>query len=111
MAINNAVKELLSADPPVDAVLFESNMIALSSLKYINTLPLKVPQDLAIASFDQAAILDIFYPPVTYIRQPLEEIGQLAIESLLKNMQNPSLVTTVNVKAELIIQQSTKTLE
>jgi LacI family transcriptional regulator len=107
-AIENAVKELLSVSPAVDAVLFGSNVIAMCSLKYINTLPLNVPNDLAIVSFDQASMLDIFYSPVTYIKQPLEEIGQLAIKTLLESMKDSSAVTQIKLQAELIIQQSTK---
>jgi len=105
--IQHAVDDLLSIDPPVDAVLLGSNSIATCSLKYINTLPVKVPEQVAIISFDQSEILDVFYSPVTYIKQPLEAIGQLAIKSLLNTMGNPSSITALNVKAELIIQKST----
>ncbi len=106
-AIENAVKELLSADPPINAVLFGSNMIATCSLKYINTLKIKVPNDLAIVSFDQAAVLDIFYAPVTFIKQPLEEIGLLAVKVLLENMKDTAAITQIQLQGELIIQQST----
>jgi LacI family transcriptional regulator len=107
LAIENAVKELLSAEPPIDAVLFGSNMIATCSLKYINTLKIKVPNDLAIVSFDQAAVLDIFYAPVTFIKQPLEEIGLLAVKVLLENMKDTAAVTQIQLQGELVIQQST----
>ena len=108
--IETAMDELLSIEPAVDAVLLGSNQIAVNSLKYINTLPIKVPKDLAVISFDQAEMLDVFYSPVTYIKQPLEEIGQLAIKSLIDCIHDPSSLTALNLKAELIIQQSTGAL-
>jgi LacI family transcriptional regulator len=102
--------DLLSIEPGVDACSLGSNQIAVYSLKYINTLAIKVPKDLAVISFDQAEMLDVFYSPVTYIKQPLEEIGQLAIKSLMDCMHDPASLTALNLKAELIIQQSTATL-
>lgn len=107
-AIENAVKELLSAAPSIDAVLFGSNIIAMHSLKYINSLSLKVPNDLAIVSLDQAEMLDIFYSPVTYVKQPLEEIGQLPIKALLETIKNATAITEIKLKAELVIQQSSE---
>lgn len=77
-------------------------------LKYINSLSLNVPNDLAIVSFDQAEMLDIFYSPVTYVKQPLEEIGQLAIKALLETIKNATAITEIKLKAELVIQQSSE---
>jgi LacI family transcriptional regulator len=106
--IKEAVRDMLSANPPVDAVLFGSNKIATSSLKLINSLSLRVPYDLAVICFDHTDMLDLFYSPVTYINQPLEEIGRMAVESLLSNMKNTAVITTVQLNASLVIQQSTK---
>ena len=106
-AIETAIKELLQADPGLDAILLGSNTIATGGLRYINKLTLKVPEDLAIISFDQAEMLDVFYSPITYVKQPLEEIGKLAIEAILNQVANPDAITTLNVKAELIVQEST----
>lgn len=110
-AIEKAVKDLLSASPPVDAMLFGSNMIAMWSLKYINTLTVKVPDDLALICFDQSEMLDVFYSPVTYVKQPLEEIGRSAIKVLLKNIEDTDSISSTTLQAELIIQQSTKALQ
>lgn len=106
-ALETAINDLLLLKPSIDALMLGSNTIATAGLRYINKLSLKVPGDLAIISFDQAEMLDVFYSPVTYIKQPLEEIGRLAIKTLLENMSDPEAISTVNVPAELVIQQST----
>jgi LacI family transcriptional regulator len=106
--IEKAVRELLSSDPRIDAVLFGSNRIATCSLKLINSLSVKVPDDLAVICFDHTEMLDLFYSPVTYVEQPLEEIGKLAIKNLLESIKDPSVMTATIVKAKLIVQQSTK---
>lgn len=102
-----ALTGFLEAEKRFDALILGSNTIASYVLRRINTLPVKVPRDIAILSFDQAEILDLFYAPVTHIRQPLREMGQLATRVLLDNLEKQSLITQMEMKAELIIQQST----
>ena len=106
VAIESALKELLSAKPSINAIVFGSNVIAMCCLKYINSLTLKVPQDLAIISFDQADLLDIFYAPITYIKQPLEEIGLSAIKALLESIKDSNSITEKKLPHMLIKRQS-----
>ncbi len=106
--IENAIDTLLSAVPRVDALILGSNTIATCGLRYINKLPVKVPSDIALISFDQAEMLDVFYSPVTYVKQPLEEIGRLAIKTLLETIANPKGLISIKVPATLVVQESTK---
>lgn len=107
-AIEKAVHELISLDEPVDAILFGSNSIAVHGVKYINTLPLKVPKDISIISFDETESLDLFYAPITYIKQPMHEMGQLSTKILLDCIFKNNRVSQVNMQAELVIRSSTK---
>jgi LacI family transcriptional regulator len=101
--IEKAIHELLYLDPPIDALLFGSNRIAVLGLKYINALPLTVPKDLAIISFDETEALDLFYAPVAYVRQPLQEMGRLATKLLLECIEKNDKITQVNMQAELVV--------
>jgi LacI family transcriptional regulator len=105
-----ATKELLSSDPAPDALLFASNRIAEHAVKYINTLSLKVPDQLALVSFDETECLDLFYAPLTYLRQPLKEMGKEATRILLDGLDSSVRVTQVNMEAELVVRQSTGTI-
>lgn len=105
--IHKALDELLGGNDPVEAILFGSNRIAAIGLRYINDLPLKVPRQLAIVSFDETEALDLFYAPLTCIKQPLHEMGQMATRILLSSMENNKTPGQVHLKAELIIRQST----
>lgn len=106
--IEKAVDDILSSDSRPDALLLSSNKIANIGLRYINSLPLKVPEDLAVASFDQADILDFFYAPVTYIKQPLEEMGQMTIKILDEEINKSAAISQINLKGELVIRDSTR---
>ncbi|MDR3714316.1 MAG: substrate-binding domain-containing protein [Puia sp.] len=106
-AVEKALQELLSMPQPVDALLFASNTIALHALKHINAMGIKVPQELAVLSFDETEAFDLFYAPLTYIRQPLQEMGQAATRILLESIGRNNKITQVNLEGELVIRQST----
>jgi DNA-binding LacI/PurR family transcriptional regulator len=40
------------------------------------------------------------------VKQPLEEIGRLAIETMLSQLAEPEKIITLSVKAELVLQES-----
>ncbi|MEO6719764.1 MAG: substrate-binding domain-containing protein [Ferruginibacter sp.] len=105
--INEVIDELLAVDEPVDAILFASNEIALHGLIYLNELKIKVPEQLAIITFDGLASWDLFYAPLTYIRQPLQEMGELATKILLENIENTKQLQQFNLPGSLIVRAST----
>jgi LacI family transcriptional regulator len=104
--IEKAVKDLLNAAEPVDGLIFTSNIIAAHALKFINTLAVKVPDDLAIVSFDETEALDLFYAPLTYIKQPLREMGAMATKILLENIASNNRITQVDMEPQLMVRAS-----
>ena len=106
--IEKAIKDLLNAPNAVDGVVFASNIIASYALRYINTLSIRVPDDLAIVSFDETEALDLFYAPLTYIRQPLREMGAMATKILLECIASNNRTTQVDMEPELIVRASTR---
>jgi LacI family transcriptional regulator len=106
-AVEKSLQELLSLSQPVDAILFASNTIALHGLKHINAMGVRVPEELAIVSFDETEAFDLFYAPLTYIKQPLQEMGQMATRILLESIGRNNKITQVNLEGELIVRQST----
>ncbi|MCE7070662.1 MULTISPECIES: LacI family DNA-binding transcriptional regulator [Dyadobacter] len=87
--VKTAIDAYLAADYKIEALIFATYGLAINGLKYINELRLKVPSDLAIVSFGQAEVFDLYYCPITYLRQPLELLGKTSVEYLLKKMKNP----------------------
>lgn len=105
--IQSAINDLLSLDAPVDALLFGTNVIAMHALKYINTLQVKVPEQLALVSFDRNDAWDLFYAPLTHINQPLSQMAQLATKILLETIEGNTEITQLSLPAELVIRSST----
>ena len=105
--VEKAVNDLLSLPQPVDSLLFASNILATYGLKYIHAMGIKVPDDLAIVSFDQMDASDLFYAPLTYLKQPIQEMGEMATKILLENIEKEKEIEQVNMEATLVIRNST----
>ncbi|MET0637398.1 MAG: substrate-binding domain-containing protein [Chitinophagaceae bacterium] len=104
--IGKAVQSLLDLKKPVDAILFGSNRIAAAGLKYIHSKKIHVPEKVSLVGFDETEIFDFFYSPLTYIRQPLTEIGQQATRMLLEGITNPKTPVRIFLPAQLVIRES-----
>ena len=104
--IEQAVKNLLLPGEAVNAMLFGSNRIAVAALKYINSISLKVPEDLSLIGFDETEIFDFFHAPLTYVRQPLLELGQMATQILIDNISKKKTTQQVFLPGELIVRKS-----
>ena len=107
--IETAVHDVLYAIESADAILFGSNSITIPAVKYINMLPVKIPKDVALISFDETESLDLFYAPITYIKQPLQEMGKEAVAALLEMIDTKEKhLKHIHLKGELIVKKSTK---
>ncbi len=70
-------------------VIAASSPLAAIALRGIGAEGLRVPADVAFATFDGFAHSDLFSPTLTCVRQPAAEMGQVAVEMLLARMRTP----------------------
>lgn len=105
--MEKAIDELLSMTPPVDALFFATNTLTLNGLKYVNKLKIRVPEDLAIISFDEGDAFDFYYCPLTYVKQPVADLGRQAVQLLFnlitKKTEEPQGIC---LETQLIIRKS-----
>ncbi len=107
--VKTAIDEIMYSGHKVDALIFATYGLAINGLKYINELRLKVPSDLAIVSFGQAEVFDLYYCPISYLRQPLELLGKTAVQYLIAKMKNPDEgMKQILMEAKLIARDSSK---
>jgi LacI family transcriptional regulator len=105
--VKTAVDRLLALPEPASGVLFTSSVLSTAALKYLNTLSVKVPDQLNIISFDESDAAYLFYAPLTHIRQPLEQMGKLATSMLIDIINGSKEIRKVNLPAELVLGRST----
>jgi len=102
-----AMDRLLAlADPPT-AVFCYNDMTALGVLRTLRVHGLHVPADISLVGFDDLFIVSYTEPQLTTVRQPMQRMGRMAMESLLQLMSGHPSEEAVKVPAELIVREST----
>ncbi|WP_020603738.1 LacI family DNA-binding transcriptional regulator [Spirosoma spitsbergense] len=104
-----AIDELTKTDKPVDALIFATYGLAINGLIYLNEQKLNVPDDVAIVSFGQAEAFDLYYCPITYLKQPIDLLGQTSVSLLVKKLkESPKEPAQILMNAELVARNSSK---
>jgi LacI family transcriptional regulator len=108
---NKALKEsgLEPNVKEVDAILFGTNRIGVCGLKVIHDSGLRVPDDIAVISFDDYDVFELYSPSITAIAQPIEEIADNVITILLNKLNTPVHNRTnqkITLNTELMVRGS-----
>jgi LacI family transcriptional regulator len=104
--IEKAVASLLSA-PSVNAIFFASNRIAVHALKYIQDQQIPVPQTLELIGFDENEVFDFIKPQLSFVKQPMLQLGQVATELLVDIITQNKKEQLIFIPAELVRRGST----
>ncbi|MGQ4431548.1 MULTISPECIES: LacI family DNA-binding transcriptional regulator [unclassified Streptomyces] len=78
-----AMTELLLRRPDVDAVFAGSDVMAAGARQVLREEGRRIPDDVALVGYDDSAIARHMDPPLTSVRQPIEEMGRSMIDLLL----------------------------
>ena len=78
-----AMAQLLAQHPSVDGVFAGSDVMAAGARQALREAGRRIPDDVALVGFDDSAIARHMDPPLTSVRQPIEEMGRAMIDLLL----------------------------
>lgn len=107
--VEKVLKELLSLDERPDALLVTADRLTINCLQVLKKLGMRVPEDIGIAGFTNSDSAELFDPPLTTVRQPAYQIGQIATERLINLIESKYPVTeffTERLDTELMIRSS-----
>lgn len=91
----------------VDALFFATNSLAVIGLKEIVKLGIRIPDELAIISFDESEAFDFFYSPITCVSQSLVDMGKESIRLVIERLQGAKRSTSeVTIEGQLVIRKS-----
>jgi LacI family fructose operon transcriptional repressor len=103
-----AVRTLLEAKEPPDAILATNSLLTAGALKAIKASNRAIPDEVALAGFDETTWSTLVTPPLTVIAQPTYDIGRTATDLLLQRIDNPERpARTTILKGKLITRAST----
>lgn len=83
-----ATLELLAANPPVTAIVASSVELALGCMFACRERGARIPEDLALATFDDAYFAELLQPPLTAVAYDPMEVGSAAAALLVRAMQD-----------------------
>lgn len=103
----SAMQQLLALDERPDAVFAGNDAMAVGVYQAIYRHGLRIPQDIAVMGYDDIQLAQYMTPPLTTIHQPKDELGELAIDTLLHRMKAPDAEAQVLVLTpELVVRDS-----
>jgi DNA-binding LacI/PurR family transcriptional regulator len=107
--VNDAMNELMKLKQKPDAIFAAADKLTTGCLRYLRTNGIKVPGDIGLVGFSNTDLTELLDPPLTVIRQPAFEMGELATKLLLQLIESKRPVTDFETKmliTELHIRQS-----
>ncbi len=97
-SINGAYEDMLahigSGAPLPTAFFADNDMIALGVMKALQQCGYRIPEDVSIIGFDDISYSEISNPPLTTIRVPKQEMGQLAVRRVVEMMRDDNRIRT-----------------
>ncbi|SKB95583.1 LacI family DNA-binding transcriptional regulator [Dyadobacter psychrophilus] len=104
-----AVQEMLEMPEPPDAIFTASDRLTTGCMSVLQKKNIKIPQQIAIVGFTNISVAELLNPPLTAVVQPAMEMGQQAVELLIRLIEHPQktdVFETRSLKTSLIIRES-----
>lgn len=85
--VESAVTDLFSLGNKIDGIFFAAGAISLSGIKCLINKQIKIPDEIRVVCFDKSEVFDFMQIPIPYIQQPVMEMGETAVEILIKQIK------------------------
>ena len=110
----SAFIELSKNYPEMEGIFISNDQMALGAMNAARELGINIPEDLAVIGFDGIAESEFYCPALSTMYQNQNELGCIAVEELIGEIENKSLAKEVfapkyiEIKPELIIRKSSQ---
>jgi LacI family transcriptional regulator len=101
--------EKLKGERAPTAILTSNTLATRHVLTSIAHLGVRVPNDLALACFDDFELAELTSPPLTVVRQPAQEMGRVATSLLFDRItrgETPHVGDRVVLPVEIVLRRS-----
>jgi DNA-binding LacI/PurR family transcriptional regulator/signal transduction histidine kinase/ActR/RegA family two-component response regulator len=100
--VRNALKRGVS----FDAVVAANDGMALGGMQALREHGVHVPEQVSLTGFDDLVLARFMDPPLTTIRQPIERMASMAIESLVRQMDGEEVELVSELPVEVVRRRS-----
>jgi LacI family transcriptional regulator len=109
--VEKSVNELLRLKQTPDAIFTTSDKLTTNFLRILRAKGLRVPDQMGLLGFSNTDLTELLDPPLSVIRQPAFEMGEIATSLLLQLIESKRPVTefeTRKLSTELLLRGSTR---
>jgi DNA-binding LacI/PurR family transcriptional regulator len=101
-------RRLLARKEPFTALFAYNDISAIGSIAAFQEAGLRVPQDVSVVGFDDIQSAAYINPALTTVRQPLQEMGEIAARTLVDRIEGRlKEVPEIAVEPQLVVRKST----
>ena len=104
---SRATRNLLSSPTPPSAILFDSDLLAVTGLGVAQQMGFSVPDDVSIVGWDDSLISQVVHPPLTAITRDINAYGIAAVRHLLEAIEGRADGDVETTRGELTTRGST----
>ena len=100
-------KQLLARKVPFTALLAYNDLAAIGAIRALQESGLRVPHDVSVVGFDDIQTAAFNTPSLTTVRQPLQRMGEIAAETLIRHIEGQEDVPSkIAIEPTLVIRES-----
>jgi DNA-binding LacI/PurR family transcriptional regulator len=102
-----ATRQLLTGANPPTAIVYDSDLLAVSGMGAATQMGFEVPRDLSIIAWDDSLLSQIMHPPLTTVTRDVTDYGAAAIRRLLEAIEGRDDGNVETPAGQLLVRGST----
>lgn len=106
-----SAEKILHMNPRPDAVFVSNDVCAVSCMAYLNEHGIRIPEDIAIAGFNNDPISRFVKPKITTVDYDGQKVGEVVAQNLINHLEGDdhiSITNTIVLNSELIVRASSQ---
>jgi LacI family transcriptional regulator len=100
-------RDLLARGNAFTALFAYNDIVAIGAIRALRDANLRVPEDVSVVGFDDIRGATYLVPSITTVRQPLQKMGEIAAETLVKRIEGEGeSPEEIRIEPEFIVRES-----
>lgn len=102
----NYIVGFLEQHPDIDAIMGHNDLVALGIMRRLNEWNIRVPEQIAVAGFDNIQAADYVVPGLTTVERRIPQLADAAINALLYAISTPLEHLDLKIPCDIVIRKS-----